>query len=84
MSDWHVVKEFWGIFAGLAALWARIEVAQALNRQNISALWARRNEDQTNISSILKDMREEAKDMRQDFKAELRLLRTAIENRRTE
>jgi hypothetical protein len=84
VSDWAAIKDLWGIFAGLAALWARIEVAQALNRQNITALWSRRTEDQSNIHAILKDMRAEAKDMRQDFTTELRLLRTAIENRRTE
>jgi len=79
MSDWQIVEKLWPIVAAMAALWARIEVGQALNRSNIKALWTRRKEERSEFSATLQQLRDEHRDMRKELRDEMKALRDLFE-----
>lgn len=79
--EWNVLEKLWGLFAAIAALWARLEIGQALNRAQIQALWSRRKEDRDDLSLALEQLRSDNKDLRHELREELKLLRDLIERR---
>lgn len=79
MNEWQLLEKLWPLLAGLAALWARIEVGQALNRSHINALWARRKEERGEFSATLQQLRDEHREMRKELRDEMKALRDLFE-----
>lgn len=81
MSEWQAIKEFWWVLGGIAAVWTRLEVAQALNRQNIRALWSRRREDYAALEKKLDQIHDDNNLMRREMREDLKALQRALESR---
>ncbi len=83
MNEWQLLEKLWPLLAGIAALWARIEVGQALNRSHIHALWALRKEERGEFADTLKDLREDHREMRKEMREEMKALRDLFERYHT-
>ena len=81
MSDWQIVKDFWWLAAGIAGVWTRLEVAQALNRQNIRALWARRREDYAALEKKLDQIHADNNLMRRELREDMKAIHQSLERR---
>lgn len=81
MSEWQVIKDFWWLAGGIAAVWTRLEVAQALNRQNIRALWSRRREDYAALEKKLDQIHDGNSEMRREMREDMKALQRALERR---
>lgn len=79
MNELQSLEKLWPLIAGIAVLWARIEVGQALNRANINALWARRKEERSETADALGKLREDHREMRKELRDEMKALRDLFE-----
>jgi len=79
VTDWNTLKDTWPIVAGLAGLWARIEVGQAINRGNIKMLMERRKEDGESLAKSFEQLRTDHKEMRAELRDEMKALRALFE-----
>ena len=79
VPDLSTLEKLSVLIGAIAGLWARLEIGQALNRQNIRALWSRRREDYAALERKLDRAIDDTKDMRKELIDELRLVRQAIE-----
>lgn len=78
MSDWQISKDVIALIGAVGGLWVRLEVGQALNRQNIRALWARRKEDTDAIEKKLDQLHDDQKEMRREVRDEIKALGEAL------
>ncbi len=81
MSEWQIIKDFWWLAAGIGGVWARLEVAQALNRQNIRALWARRREDYATLEKKLDQIHADNNLMRRELREDMKAIQASIDRR---
>lgn len=79
VPDLSIIEKISVLIGAIVGLWARLEIGQALNRQNIRGLWARRREDYQTLERKLDRAIDDTKDMRKELIDELRLVRQAIE-----
>lgn len=77
----QIVKDFWWVAAGIGAVWTRLEVAQALNRHNIRALWARRREDYAQLEKKLDQIHADNNLMRRELREDIKAIHTSIRDR---
>ena len=81
MSEWEMIKEYWWIVVGIVGVWGRLEVAQALNRQNIRALWARRREDYAALEKKLDQLHADNSLMRRELREDMKAIQTSLQRR---
>lgn len=81
MSEWEMIKEYWWIVVGIVGVWGRLEVAQALNRQNIRALWARRREDYAALEKKLDQLHADNNLMRRELREDMKAIQTSLQRR---